>query len=245
MTNLSRKQVGKSRYYSTPIGELPSSTTILSLLNKPALMYWSVKVAIQYLGERLNDIRDGRLELTADNAYKILQEAKQYHEQIKTERAGIGTRVHRLIETYIKSQPYQHLLDDQTKTAFQAFLDWENKYQFSLVRSEQSVWSKRGYAGTLDCACYLTPPKSKTSKLYVVDFKTSKSIYREHILQLASYKYAYEENTKEVVRGVGILRLDGSTGLPDWKDIPLRQISKAYKEFLCLTKLWHLQHSGI
>jgi len=51
--------------------------------------------------------------------------------------------------------------------------------------------------------------------------------------QLSAYANAYEEMTKETIEGVGIIRLDKDTGLPEWKDYTdQRDIS--FKMFLCL-----------
>jgi hypothetical protein len=227
------EQEGK-HLYETPIGIVPSSTTILSILNKPALGYWMVKTAINYLATKLDDIKDGKLILNADNSYKILQEAKNQHKQIKDESANTGTMVHEVLEFHLKHENVGMLLNDKTKKPFEGFVEWKNKRKFKLVSSEETVWSKHGYAGTLDCAAYLD------GKLYIVDFKTSNAIYPEYVMQIASYVKAYEENTGKKIEGAGILRLDKETGEPEWVEFTMEQVEHAFKKFSCILEYYKL-----
>lgn len=225
----------EQHYYETPIGVLPSSTTILSLLSKPALMYWAVKQTVAYLGARLEDIRAGDIELTEENATKILADAKKYHEQLRDEAMDIGSQVHYLIEQYLLGNPYEDLINEKTKLPFEAFLQWQKVRNFELVKAEHAVWSKKGYAGTLDCVAYLD------GKLYVIDFKTSSAIYPEYLLQVASYWKAYEENSGQKIKGIGILRLDKATGMPEWVEFSKKDANRAFKMFMCLVKFWWLK----
>ena len=228
----------EQHYYETPMGVLPSSTTVLSLLAKPALMHWAVKQTVVYLGAKLDEIRAGELELTEENASQILKEAKKYHEQLRDEAMDIGSQVHYLIEQYLLGNPYDDLINEKTQLPFEAFLQWQKARKFKLVKAEHPVWSKKRYAGTLDCVAYLN------NKLYVIDFKTSNAIYPEYLLQVASYWKAYEEMSGQKVKGLGILRLDKGTGMPEWVEFSKKEANRAFKMFMCLVRFWWLKKEG-
>ncbi len=60
---------------------------------------------------------------------------------------------------------------------------------------------KYGYAGTMDAVMEIE------GKTYIVDFKTSKDIFDDYLLQAAAYKMAYEEMTETKLHGFLILAL--------------------------------------
>jgi hypothetical protein len=221
-------------YYETPAGVLPSSTTILGILAKPALVNWAVKTTIGFLAEKLDDIKSGKITLSEENASSILYEAKRRHRDIKEESADIGSLVHEIIEFSLNGNDTSKLINEKTEKPFNGFLEWKSKRKFSLVGSEMVVWSRLGYAGTLDCAAYLD------GKLYIIDFKTSNAIYSEYVMQVASYIKAYEENTGDIVEGSGILRLDKVTGMPEWVEFTKEEIELAFKKFKCLLEYYKL-----
>jgi len=76
------------------------------------------------------------------------------------------------------------------------FLNWCNTYKPEPKETEKIVWSKKyKYAGTLDFIGLITIKENKTKvqTRAVIDWKTSKGIYREYELQLASYWEAIKE----------------------------------------------------
>lgn len=225
--------------------EVPSVTTIIGQYDKSApLMYWAVKVAISYL-------QDNPEALKLD-PYETFRLAKKHPRLLKEQAAELGSGVHYLIEQHLKGFDVKELISKspEMKPAFEAFLSWQKQYDFKLVQSEHTVWSVKEYAGTLDCVAWLN------GKLYLVDFKTSNAIFKKdskgkltnqlyetYIWQVAAYWYAYQEHSNKKLEGLGILRLDKVTGLPEWaensKDIPLINIApKAFLEFEHLLKLW-------
>lgn len=214
------------------MGELPSSTTILKLLNKPALLNWAIKITVEYIGKHLQEIQN---RLTETEAIKLLNEAKNEAEKIKIEAGNIGSRVHNWIKEYLISNNVS-LKPPDIEKPINAFLSWIKKNKFELIKSEHSVWSKKGYAGTLDIVCKLN------NKTYIIDLKTSNGFWDEYILQIASYKYAYQEETGVKIKGMGILRLDKETGQPEFRDYT-KGYNKAIKSFLHLVKYWHLQNN--
>ena len=73
-----------------------------------------------------------------------------------------------------------------TRQMFLSFLNWVGEQNVRWQASEKLLFNEEaGYAGTCDALAYLG------NQLYLLDFKTSRSVYEEYRLQLAAYKAAY------------------------------------------------------
>ena len=231
--------LGEGHYYKIGNKIYPSSTTILSILRKPAIEIWAVKTTIEYLGKRLNEVINGKIELNSKNAYRILTEARQEHEKIKEKAASLGSDVHKIIELIFKSKvSISDLLDSMDSESYPsvtAFLNWKNLHDIVPLGNEEIVYHEElGYAGTLDFRCKMNEER------YIVDFKTSKRIYPEMLLQLASYKNAYEHlHPKDRGYKVGILRLDKKSGNFEWRCWDEETVSIAWNAFKHLVKYYH------
>jgi len=149
---------------------VPGATTIIgdSLgWNKGALMGWARKTAMA--GDDPNKVRD--------------------------KAASIGTLAHALIEEYlgdtypsIKKNPvdrseYPPEDLELAENAFIAYLDWEKLHDVEPLEAEiQLVHPFLLYGGTIDMVAMVD------GVLTMVDFKTSKGIYNDHVIQAAAYQ---------------------------------------------------------
>lgn len=220
----------KHRYYID--GEFyPSVTQILSLIDKSQpLMQWAVNVALDY-------IKQNKEELHSKSSGQILYAAKKRHKELKKEAGDLGSQIHKLIERYLKNWSYEEFLTERISKQFESFKNWVQENNFSLVNSEKFLFNKKyQVAGTTDIVAYLG------NKLYLIDLKTSKGIYEEMILQLAIYRYMWENLYKTKIDGMGILRLDKETGDFEFKEYNNEEYKKAVKMFLLLSKYWHLKN---
>lgn len=152
-----------SRYYNINGIEYPSVTTILSIISKPGLTSWKVKLG------------------------------KEESDKISGEAASIGSQVHKALEYVIKGKAVpKDLLSEPVKKAIKFFTEWCRKVIFKPISPEMTVHSDSfGFAGTLDCVGTIG------NSLVIIDFKTSKQIWKEVWLQLAAYWWAYREMTKK------------------------------------------------
>ncbi len=178
-------------------------TGVTGVINKPALMYWAVNMAVLYLkkvwkpGKSYDEIQ----------IKKILDGAKLAHRAKKTEAGDIGTLVHESIETYIKTGKITKLIHPKAKECFKQFLGWAKGNKVKFIESERKIYSKKyGYAGTMDFYCQIG------DKRFVGDTKTSTAIYDEMWLQTSAYQEAYTEETGVRTDGQVIVRVgkDGS-----------------------------------
>lgn len=189
-------------FYSLPHPErdvyvkLPAVTSILSVLAKPQLLYWAAKVTAQAIFED-------------PERYPTAEAAARVPFAVRDDAAARGKEVHQLIETWGRTgqlpggHPYG--------PSFEGFL---RVWRPDPVAVELTVFStKHGYAGTTDMIADVG------GELWVLDFKTSKSVYYEYHLQTAAYKHAEWAKfpdgrvgpKPEVQRtGVVLLRPDGT-----------------------------------
>lgn len=236
--------------------EYPSVTAIIDQLFHPALLYWAVKEAVNYIGDKLDKVISGELELDKISSVKLLEEAKKEHERIRDQAADVGSKTHKVIELFVKGEDWQSYLKDKDEIVepFGAFLEWDEKNRLDVMYSEAVVCSKKyKYAGTLDIIGFLK------DKLYIIDLKTSSAFREGYKMQLSAYRQAVDEsggvwvkNYNEYVfkpiphkvQRMGILRLDKETGKPYFKEYDNKTYRRHLKMFLCLCKFYHLKKEG-
>ena len=197
--------------------EYPSVTTVIGILDKgDGLKQWAVDCAIDYIDKNW---------VEGKSILDLINESRREWKNVQTEAMNIGTEVHHLIERYIKAKmtgkgnsilrQNTHIeIENEIENGFNAFLEWEEENIHHWIESEQTVHcNEYGYAGTLDAIAQL-----KNGKIYLIDFKSSKGFYDGYDMQVSAYKYGRMERRDIQIEGIGILRLDKETGIPEWKD---------------------------
>jgi len=166
------------RYYTSEHKQVPGATTVLNVLNKPALVKWANNLGLQGI------------------------DSSKYTDKT----AEIGTIAHYLVECELKKETpdlgeYSKNDIDKAENAVLKFYDWEKQHKLEQVHSEmQLVSNQYGYGGTIDCYCLLD------GKWTLIDFKTCKAIWDEHLYQLAAYRNLLIENNY-AVQETKILRI--------------------------------------
>ena len=152
--------------YKTQDGlRVPSTTTVLSILSKPALINWAWE--------------QGKLGLD----YKA----------VRDQAGDIGTLAHYLILCEIQgiepdTSEYSKQNIDKAETCMIKFLDWQKQNPFKAMFVETPLVSETyKYGGTIDCFA------QRGEELILIDFKTGKAIYSDQFIQLASYKNLLQE----------------------------------------------------
>jgi hypothetical protein len=154
---------------------LPSVTTILSVLDKPALTAWKIEQAV------LTVLTSPRQTGEDTDAFvkRVLSTDKE-QEAEKDAAAQLGTDIHAAIEAVINGQP----IADKFKVYVEPVME-------ALAKLGKPVWSEKilvgdGYAGRCDLCL-----EHEADGDAIVDFKSTKRIpkesYDEHKLQLAAY----------------------------------------------------------
>lgn len=172
------------RYYLNGEGPKPSVTTVLEILDKPALSTWKAQQAVRGLYRLYAE--DGAADFSEDEAVKwALAEVRKNRDGA----ASIGSGVHHLADMASRasgsdSKAFQ--VSEQEKPYLDAFNAFTEAYsRSSFVSSEKMVWSLNGYAGTYDLLMMIG------NELWLLDIKTGRRVdYPEYALQLAAYRWA-------------------------------------------------------
>lgn len=142
-------------------------------------------------------------------------------DRIRDRATTIGSVVHEMIETHLCNPKALSSLNkiklnvaEEYKlpiiTAYNNFIAWENNLHSMGYRIEEIIGVEIPvvcpyYGGTVDCIMRIN------GAYYIVDFKTSKSISYEYILQTIAYLWAINSgySRKNIsVDGIGIIRID-------------------------------------
>ena len=177
-------------------------TSILKLLDKPALIQWAANMAVSYIRDNWTGEMMGQ-----ESFEKICNEAKTAHRRTSKDAADIGTTVHSFAQRILETGRAALPSDPKAANGAQAFLSWFHAHEIKPISVERMFLSSTfWFAGTCDFFGHFD------GKLCVLDFKTSSGLYLEMLLQLAAYAIALEEETKELVENGIICRLDKKTG---------------------------------
>ena len=208
----------EKHYYELDGRRLYGVTTILQVLNKPALIPWAVKMAIDYI--KTNCKQDELMRYLVNLA--DLEAAKSAHRKKKEEAGAKGTDAHEIIEDTIKvsitsEKGYLPPSLINVNPQVQHFIDWARNNKIQFLASEKQVYSELMWvAGTTDMVFI------KDGKKYVGDVKTSSAIYPEHFYQMAAYRMMLEEMGESDFEGSVVIRLGKDGKFNEDKDVQFR-----------------------
>jgi len=160
------KNKAHQRYKNIAGQIVPGATTILSVLNKPALVKWANNLGLKGI------------------------DSNSYVDSMAT----IGTLAHYMIECYLKKETpvlieYSPAEISLAENSVLKFYEWEKYHTYELIFSEKNLVSENyQYGGCLDIYWKLD------GKYTLTDLKTCKAIYTEQHTQLSSYRQLLIEN---------------------------------------------------
>lgn len=158
-------------------------TTILGVINKPALLSWAAGCAVDFIATAQS--------LDAG----ILKDAVTAYAKKRDKAGDIGTLAHEIIAQYIQNQiadiKKPIAIPESVAPMYLNFVKWAEDNKVKFISSEQRVYSEKSwYCGTYDFDCEID------GKLYLGDLKTSSGIYPEMFFQTAAYQNAVQEMAK-------------------------------------------------
>jgi hypothetical protein len=252
-----------SRFYVTPEGaKYPSVTTVLSAVNKPALVPWAAKEERKLVLGALRKLMDSLPKERKTSRLQfmgMLDDAigeQKAHARILQKAGNIGTEIHHMTEWGLRRELKQEVgpepvLSDEASSGFVAWDDWRQKVNLVPYLIEETVYSdKYGYAGTLDLFCEMDlPPADIDGKptglsgrgKVMTDWKSGKGIYTEARLQTAAYMEALIEmgHAPQGIHGL-VVRVPKVIGDPDVETgfITSSDSKRIFKAFLATLELW-------
>ena len=164
-TKATKKSRAHTRYELPDGTKVPGVTTVLGVLNKPALVIWANRLGLQGI------------------------DSSKYRDEM----ADIGTLAHQMIVDYFKGEKtntddYSKSQIDAAENCLLSFWEWEKGHKIEVILAEKQLISQEyGYGGTIDCFCKLDGQPT------LLDFKTGKAIYNEFFYQLAAYEQLLAE----------------------------------------------------
>ena len=203
------------RTYDTPIGVVPSVTTILNeAISSSYLVPWAVKLEREMVLEKWWEAYKGLQQFESiEDIRKYIEPFQGVHKRVFEEAGDSGSLAHNMIQAWCEGlfegnkEDYLLFLSDYYSTeSIQKLSAWFKCIEYNKIvikRSEMTVWHTSGFAGTLDA--YGTFGKDKTPTIF--DWKTSTGIYVKHWIQTEAYSKAFEERTHEPVAARCIVRL--------------------------------------
>jgi hypothetical protein len=112
----------------------------------------------------------------------------------RDEAAEAGTLAHEMVENHIAGNPppdvglYPPEVVKQALQGYENYLRWADTTKMEIVEQETPLVSEKyQFGGTLDAIMV-------NGELALGDWKTSNSVYPDHIIQLAAYWKLWEEN---------------------------------------------------
>jgi len=190
---------------------VPGVTTILGVLNKPALVKWANNLGLQGI----------------DSAKYV------------DEKAAIGTLAHQMIADYLRGKEtdtseYSKVQIDQAENAVLSFFEWEKSHHIEIVLVEEPMVSEQfHFGGTIDCLGTIN------GELWLIDFKTSKGIFPEMMIQAVAYRQLLIEHGHNIAQTI-ILRI-GRTEDEGFEDRRVNDIAKRWEIFLHCLEIYRLQ----
>lgn len=179
------KYADRARFYEIRGLRLPSVTTVLDVISKPALGPWYAAQERRYFEQAMK----AALAVKKLDKEKLLERVGalvkgiKAADQAKHRSASIGQDVHAAIEAYLKGREVQ--VDEANRPMFEAWLEWWKRSGLRALAIEKTVYSLRyGYAGTMDLYAELK------GRPVVIDWKTTNAVYPESYLQNIAYRHA-------------------------------------------------------
>ena len=181
---------------------IPGVTTVLGILNKPALVKWANNLGLQGI------------------------DSSKYRDEM----ADIGTLAHQMIVDYFNNvetdtTEYSEKQIGLAENCLLSFWSWEKSHKIEVIMAEAPLISQEhSFGGTIDCYCNLDGQPT------LLDFKTGKGIYPEYFYQLAAYEHLLAE-AGYIIEISRILRI-GRDEDEGFEERSVGKLGKQWKIFL-------------
>lgn len=222
---------------------VPGVTTILGVLDKPAIPKWAAAQVAEYVADHPDAVETLRT-LGRDGMVAAL---KNIPWQKRDDAAARGTTLHDHAERLVRGEDVELDDDDPLLPVVEQALAFMAEWQIEPVLIEQSVASREHqWGGRLDLIAKYTRPDTGHQGVAIFDWKSGKALYPEYAWQLAAYAHAefYGENGDEHPMPA----CDASFGVQiraDGYDVaPFASGPEIYDEFLLIRRTFAVVKAG-
>lgn len=166
-------------------------------------------------------------------AKKVIDQEQIIHgafasDRAKERAANLGTVIHDWCENYINGRLKKGTMPEMPKdknvlNGVNSFLQWESENKVKFLWSEKILYSrKHDYMGKADFGAIVNGERC------ICDLKTGNGLYKEVRLQLAAYRFADEEETKEKYDGRWAIQIAKETEEEYYARIELKNKIKTF-----------------
>lgn len=224
---------------------VPGVTTILGVLDKPAIPKWAAKVVAEYVADHPDAI-----EVLRDSGRNALVNTlKEVPWQARDKAADRGSTLHDFADKILNGVELD--IDDVPADLVPvlenaiAFLD---EWEIQPLLIEAPVASRTDWwAGTLDLVADYVHPVTKKAGRAVFDWKSGKALYPEYAWQMCAYGHAEFSGlgAAEQPLPTGITAAFGVHIRPDGYDVaPMKYGPDVYAEFVAIRKAYDVVKAG-
>ncbi|WP_455951391.1 hypothetical protein [Arcanobacterium haemolyticum] len=209
------------------------TTIIGGGLPKPQLMYWAAKTVAE---EAINNISVWADRAINEPTDRLIGELKKAHMKERDKAAVRGSEVHGLAENLITTGEIALTQGQESLLPWvQNYADLLEKYDIKPLLAEAQLASRdHWYAGTADLIAKIG------EETWLLDLKTSKSIYGSYALQCAAYAKAEfyldehgDEKPLPHIEKIGVIHLGETFSLLH----PFPDFEGAWEAFLAVKKV--------
>lgn len=168
-------------------------------------------------------------------------------ESLKQEAGDKGSKVHYAIEDLVNGKTVK--MDDkyinptteeeeeltlEEYECLMSFSGWFNAVKPKVIETEVTVFNDEyNYAGTIDLICEIN------RELWIIDYKTSQSVWPSYEIQVSAYKQAIPKYSRAKL---GILQLGYRRNKNNYK---FNEIEDKFELFLAARQIWENESSKI
>jgi hypothetical protein len=226
---------------------VPSVTTILGVVDKPAIANWKVDRAAK---GAIKMAKNGSLAALIEQDEAMALSAIKTAWRSELDEAGqAGTMVHETIEAQIKGteKPVLTPVATQIVTNLNRLMA---EYEVEPIHSECTVYGLQPdleWAGTLDLIVEMFVPGRGRRRL-VADIKTSKGVYDEMAAQIGgAYCHADKLVTGDTGEVIEMPEVDGAVVFHARPEgalvVPVAADQTANEFFMAARRLWGVKHN--
>jgi len=174
----------KRHLYTLDGERVPSVTSIVGVLPKGGLVYWAAKLVAEAVADQASTV-DAVRALGRDVMVAALRAVP---DQAKRKAGDRGSLLHELATGVVKGEPSELIADPDIAGCLAGLARWFDDVGFEAELIEHPVGSRAfGYAGRFDVIGSLERDRSER---WLIDLKTSASVYGDTALQTAAYARA-------------------------------------------------------
>lgn len=166
---------------------VPGVTTILGILDKPAIPKWAAAQVAEYVADNADAVE----HLRAMGRDPMVAALKGIPWQRRDDAAARGTTLHDYAERILRGEDVTLSDDDPLVPVVENAIRFMEEWHIEPLLIEAACASRADWwAGTLDLAARYRRPDTGHEGVAIFDWKSGKALYPEYAWQLNAYAHA-------------------------------------------------------